>query len=130
MNTIYITVAVDTVGALAADSLEDYVYMVDSNKYLGSWQEGASQLNTVCQNGQIIVWSAQPLNAGNSVEISGLTASMVDQKICVPKMDIMSGVGSWAGRVETQGSYGSYVYTLSLNLGARKLSFNSAIKVV
>lgn len=128
MNNIYIVIAVDTVGALAANTLEGYVYMADTNQYLGSWQEGTSQLHTVCQDGQILVWSARPLDLSNQVDIESFSGTMISESICKPQLSLMDG--AWAGRVETKGSFGSYPYTVSLALGSKTLSFNAYIKVV
>ena len=85
MNTINVLIAVDVVGAAAAGTLMGSVYLVDSNQYLGSWQEGQSQLNTVCQDGQAIAWSVVAVNPGNQVAIAGFSGSMLG--ICVPAAD-------------------------------------------
>lgn len=130
MNHVYVVIAVDTVGALAANTLEGYVYMADTNHYLGSWQEGASQLHTVCQDGQILVWSVSPIDANNQVDIHQFSGTLVSESICKPQFSIMNGGNAWAGRVETKGAYGSYPYSISLTLGGKKLSFNAYVKVV
>ncbi len=130
MNHIYVVIAVDTVGALAANTLQGFVYLVDTNNYLGSWQEGTSQLHTVCQDSQIIVWTARAIDASNQADIQSFSGSMVSRSICTPQLSITQGDGAWAGRVETQGAFGSFPYTISLALGSKMLSFNAFLKVV
>ena len=129
MNTIHIIIAVDTEGALSSGSLVANVYMVDTNQYLGSWQEGQSTLNTVCQDGQALKWWAVPINASGSVVISSFSGQVIDSKICTPKLDILSGEGAWAGQVESQGSFGSFAYTVVLTLGSTNMTFNAYLKV-
>ncbi len=129
MNIIHAVIVIDTEGALSAGTLEGYVYMVDTNKYIGSWQEGQSDLHTVCEDGQKISWWAAPVNAGNSVSITGFSGQMVASKSCVPKQDILAGEGVWTGQVETQGSVGSFPYTVTLELGSKPLSFSGTLKV-
>lgn len=130
MNRIDILIVVDVVGALAAGSLQGSVYLVDSNKYLGSWQEGQSTLNTVCQDGQTLTWSVTPVDPADSVTIAGFSGTLVSDHICVPTQDAFLGSSAWNGLVETQGAYASYPYTVSLALSGTTLSFPSTLKVV
>lgn len=130
MNRIDILIAVDVIGALAAGTLQGYVYVVDSNKYLGSWQEGQSPLNTVCQDGQLLTWSVVSVDPGNQVAISAFSGQMVDQKSCTPAPDPFAGDGVWNGRVQTQGAYASLPYTVALSMNGSTLTFASYLKVV
>lgn len=130
MNRTDILVAVDVTGALSSSSLLGNVYLIDTNKYLGSWQEGQSQLNTVCQDGQQLTWSVASVDPGNSVSIVSFSGAMVSSKVCAPQTTPLEGSGIWSGQVEAQGSFASYPYTLTLALGAQQLSFDAFLKVV
>ncbi|MEH3053772.1 MAG: hypothetical protein PGN13_07140 [Patulibacter minatonensis] len=130
MNTLNVLIAVDVEAALAASSLEDAIYFVDTNGYLGSWQEGTNTLNSVCQDGQLISWSAAPVNAGDAVVIAGFGGDAVSQRICVPAPDPFQGDAVWNARVEAQGSYASLAYTVTLGLGGAQLGASAFLKVV
>lgn len=130
MNRIDILVAVDVVGALAAGSLQGYVYLVDTNQYLGSWQEGQSALNTVCQDGQALTWSIAAVDPTHAVNIAGFSGPMVDGKICVPAPDPIVGSTVWNGQVETQGAFNSYAYSLTVSMDGKQMSFSAFVKVV
>lgn len=127
---IRILIAVDVVGALAAGTLQGYVYLVDSNKYLGSWQEGQSSLNTVCQDGQALTWSITSVDPGSQVNIAGFSGPMLDQKICVPVQDPFAGNTVWSGRVETQGAFAGYPYVVTVAMDGSQMTFSATLKVV
>lgn len=130
LNRINVLIAVDVTGALAAGTLQGYVYMVDTNKYLGSWQEGQNSLNTVCQDGQAITWAVQPVDPGSEVVIGGFAGQLVSSNICSPKPDQFAGNQVWNGQVETQGTFANYGYTVTLTLQSTQLAFNAFLKVV
>ena len=130
MNRIDVLIAVDVVGAIAAGSLQGYVYLVDTNKYLGSWQEGQSTLNTVCQDGQALTWSIASIDPGNEVNIAGFGGQMVTGKTCVPAQDPFAGNTVWHGQVETQGAFASYAYTVTVTMNGRQMTFSAVLKVV
>lgn len=130
MRTINISILVDAESALSSGSLKSNVYLVDTNKNIGSWQQGTSELNTVCQDGQAISWWATPINPGNTVMISGFAGAMVSSKTCVPQPNTMAGSNAWGGQAQTRGSVGSFPYTLTLDLGGKTMSFSATLKVV
>lgn len=130
MNRIDILIVVDVVGALAAGTLQGYIYMVDSNKYLGSWQEGLSTLNTVCQSSQLLTWSVTSVDPVSDVCITGFSGLMVDSKVCLPAQDPFLGSTVWSGRVETHGAFASYGYTMTLTMGRSQMSFSASLKIV
>lgn len=130
MNRIDILIAVDVDGALASGSLEANVYLVDTNKYLGSWNQGQSTLQTVCQDGQELTWGVAPVDPATSVSIAGFSGQMVSAKLCQPMTDPLSGSGAWSGLVESQGQFASFPYTATLDLEGQQMSFDAAIKVV
>lgn len=130
MHNIYIAIVVDVEGALASGSLMDNVYLADNNQYIGSWQQGTSDLHTVCQDGELVGWWATPVDPGTDAVITGFSGTMVSDRICQPAENTIAGDHSWSGRVETQGSVGSFPYTVTLSLGGQALSFDATLKVV
>ena len=130
LKTINVLIVVDALGALAAQDLMNNVYLIDTNKYLGSWQEGTVKLHTVCQDGQLIAWRAAPVSPSNDVSIAGFSGQMVTSRICVPTKRGDAGDSYWEGRIETKGGYGQYLYTVELSIDGRVLSLSPYVKVV
>jgi hypothetical protein len=120
---------VDTQGALAAGSLLGNCYMVDTNRYLGSWQEGSEELHTVGEDGQQIVWSAAPVSAEAHLEIVGFSGQMVQEAVCAPRQ-LGPGESAWAGRIESRGVYASFPYNVTLSLGGRQMQASCFVKVI
>jgi threonine dehydrogenase-like Zn-dependent dehydrogenase len=129
MRTIDILVAVDCVGALASGSLKDNAYIVDTNGYEGSWNEGTSQLVTICQDGQRLSWGIQSVNPGNQIDIVSFGGQMVTSNICNPSKQGIEGAESWKGQVQTRGSIGQYNYTIQISIDGASMSFDAYIKV-
>ena len=130
MKQISILIVVDSLSALATNQLQKNVYLVDSNQYLGSWQEGTDQLHTLCQDGQHIIWRAQAISPSNNVEISSFSGDALSQKICNPVRHDSIGQTSWDAQIQTRGSIGSYPYTISLSIDGRNLQFSPYLKVI
>ena len=128
MNTLCVLLVVDTAGALATGSLSGNCYMVDTNGYLGSWGEGTSELHTVCEDAQTLVWSVEPVSPGAQVAIAGFSGPMVDQEVCRPAAGY-DGSAAWSGVVESQGAFASYAYTATLSLESTQLAIDCFIKV-
>ncbi len=91
--------------------MENNIYMVDTNHWLGSWQEGTCQLHTLSEDGQLITWRATAVSPDNQVNITGFSGCMVEESICTP---LLSGGDQWEGRVETRGLSGRYSYDITL----------------
>lgn len=130
MKKIKVLIVVDADGALASNNLVDNVYIIDTNKFLGSWNEGQCDLHTVCQDQQNISWAVVGLSEDDDVSITGFSGAMVTEKVCIPQKVGMSSDISWEGRIETQGSRGRYAYTVSLSIdGSTPMSFSPYIDV-
>lgn len=129
MGIVCALIVVDTAGALASGSAIDNSYLVDNKGYLGSWNEGTSSLNTVCQDGQVITWSVAPVSPSGQVSITGFSGQMVSGSTCNPQ-PLNDGSGAWSGRVEARGQFASFAYTVTLSVGGTAMSLNSNIKVV
>ncbi len=130
MQDIFIVIVVDVEGALASSTLMSNIYLVDNNQYIGSWQQGTSGLHTVCRDGQVVCWRATPINPGTDTLITDFSDAMVSGCVCQPKEYVIAGDHAWSGRVETQGSVGSFAYKVNLSLGSKVMSFNATLKVV
>lgn len=130
MNVINVVVCVDVEGALSSGSLQENVYLVDTNKYIGSWQQGTSALHTVCQDGQVVSWWVAPVDPGSAADISGFSGPMIDAKTCVPRLNPLADPAAWAGQVQARGAPGTWPYTLALSLSGKAMSFTATLKVV
>jgi hypothetical protein len=123
MKNVDVLIVVDVEGALAG-ALDDNVYMIDTNKHVGSGNEGQRELQTACVDGQIITWQIAPVSASSDVEITGFTGQMIDDKICVPQQVTVLGNTYWEGRVEAQGVTGSQQYSVVLTADGKAMSFD------
>ena len=120
---------VDTLGALASGNLTANIYLVDTNKYVGSGNEGQAELKTVCQDGQIINWRVAAINPGNDVEIVSFSGQMVTQHICNPVKQGLTGEEYWEGRVEVQGQAKTVQYNATLSIDGRAMTFDPYLVV-
>lgn len=129
MNKIEVLIVVDAAATLASRNLVSNVYMVDTNKFLGSWNEGQCNLHTVCANEQNIAWSATGISESNEVQITKFSGQMTDQRVCLPENVGTSSDPTWEGRVETQGQRGRYTYTVTLSIDGASFTFSPFLDV-
>lgn len=127
---ICVLVVVDVAGALASGGLLNNCYMADTNHYLGSWREGSEELHTVCQDGQVLTWSAAPVAPETQVAISGFSGQMVEEGVCAPASVGPPEAGVWTGRVESHGVFASFRYTVTLAMGGQQMQVSCSIKVI
>ncbi|PIE35133.1 hypothetical protein CSA56_05380 [candidate division KSB3 bacterium] len=130
MKTIHCLFVVDTSGVVASGSLQDNIYCVDSNGYLGSWGEGTKSLHTVCREGQTICWSATSVSPGNSASLTGFSGHMILSGVCIPKQVGSETNPSWQGQVQSRGQFATFTFTASIKIDGRVFQCNGAIKVV
>lgn len=130
MNQLAILIVIDTAGALASGSAIDNAYLVDTNGFLGSWNEGTPVLETICQDGQTIDWSLSPVAPDAEVEIAGFSGAMVDRGICRPAALDEPADTVWSGRVESRGQFAAFDYRVALSIGGKAMSLEARIKVV
>ena len=126
MKKINILVVIDAVGASSTSSIENNVYMIDSNQWLGSWQEGTCRLHTVAEDGQLISWRATGISPDSQVNITAFSGDMVTRSICTPQP---SGDEAWEGRVETRGGSGRYTCTITVDVDGQSFSFSPYLDV-
>lgn len=129
-SEINVLIVVDVEGALASNDLGSNVYLIDTNKFFGSGQEGQQELITSCLDGQIVVWSVTAVNPGDDVELAGFTGQMITQEICNPKQaTLVTGQSVWAGRVESHGATQKYQYSCTLSFDGKAMSFDPYLNV-
>lgn len=128
MKEVNVLIVVDVVGALTHD-LGSNVYLIDTNKHIGSGGEGQEELLTACNDGQTLVWSVVPVNPGNDVKITGFKGEVMDKKICVPRRETSAGETVWKGRVESRGDSGKYQYSCILSFDGKQMEFDPFLQV-
>ena len=129
MKKVEILIVIDAAGALASSNLANNVYLIDTSKYFGSWNEGQCELHTVCQDEQNICWRVVPISEDNDVSITQFTGQIITQKICQPVQVGTSSDAMWEGRVETQGSTGTYQYSVVLTIDGKSMTFDPFLVV-
>ena len=123
---IEVLIVVDAADAVS-HGLQDNVYLVDTNKYGGSSDEGQNELRTKCEEGQIIRWRVTPISEDNKVSITGFSGQIINEHVCQP---VPTG-NIWEGRVDTQGKRPrTYQYSVTLDIDGKSLTFDPFLDVV
>ncbi len=130
MSQINVLIVVDVEGALTSGSLQTNVYLVDTNKYMGSWGEGTDELTTTCHDGDVISWAVAPIDPNSNVEINSFTGTMVNEQICNPTKQGIEGAYTWEGRVEARGTTGSVQYSCVLSMDGHNYTFDPFLNIV
>ena len=128
MKVIDVLIVVDVVGALA-QGLQTNVYLVDTNKYVGSGSEGQVELKTACKDGQTICWRVTAISPSNDVEIVGFTGQMINEKVCVPTKEGTGNDVYWQGIVEARGVTGSQQYSVVVTCDSKQMTFDPYLEV-
>lgn len=134
MSTVNVLIVVDVEGALGSNppNANGHVYMVDTNGFIGSYQEGQEELVTVVANGQTIVWSAAPVDPSTNVAITGFTGAAPGNQIS--PVQLPGGWGnSWSSQVSVPLGSSGTLYQYSVNLqfegpNGTTLSFDPFLK--
>ncbi|HEX6911000.1 MAG TPA: hypothetical protein VF142_11430, partial [Longimicrobium sp.] len=113
MGVVSVLIVVDVEAALA-QGLGTNVYLVDTNKYVGSGNEGQAELQTACTNGDTINWTVAPVAPETSVSIQNFTGQMVNDGICTPELVKAPGGIYWSGVVQAQRVTGQQQYSVTL----------------
>lgn len=130
MKTLDVLIIVDALGAVASGDLSGNVYLVDTNKYLGSWNEGQCELHSKCFDGQIIKWRVESISPDEDVNIVKFTGEMIDQNICKPSQQGIEGDIFWEGRVQARGVLKSYQYACVLSIDGKQLTFDPFLELI
>jgi hypothetical protein len=132
MATVNVLVAVDVQAALASGNLQNNVYMVDTNHFLGSYQEGTSELITTLAIGDTIVWTVSPIDPGTNVSINSFTGVAINNQYINPVVDPLSST-AWESRFQPPGgtSVGTqFQYSIVLSFGSGKtMTFDPFLQV-
>ncbi|WP_257264414.1 hypothetical protein [Endozoicomonas sp. ONNA2] len=129
MKTIQVLIVVDASAALASNDLQSNVYLVDTNKYMGSGNEGQAELKTACHDGQLICWRVVPISQDNEVSISSFTGQMINDSVCVPKRQGIEGDIYWEARVEARGTTGIQQYSTVLVIDGKSMTFDPYLDI-
>ncbi|MDD7805162.1 MAG: hypothetical protein PUP46_06310 [Endozoicomonas sp. (ex Botrylloides leachii)] len=129
MKTIQVLIVVDGSAALASNDLQSNVYLVDTNKYMGSGNEGQAELKTACLDGQLICWRVVPISQDTEVSISKFTGQMIDDSFCVPQKQGIEGDIYWEGRVESRGKSGMQQYSTVLIIDGKSMTFDPFLDI-
>lgn len=124
LNIVSVLIVVDVEGALASGNLTENVYLIDTNKYVGSGNEGQAELKTACKDGQVLAWNVAPVAPTTQVEITKFTGEMVNDNICVPKSVTTPEGTYWTGRVEAQGKASTQQYSVNLTMDGKEMGFD------
>ncbi|QZT37907.1 inclusion body family protein [Halosquirtibacter xylanolyticus] len=130
MKTVEVLIVVDVVGATSSGNLSDNLYMIDTNKYLGSYGEGTHELSTKCHDDQKIIWRVASISPDNDVNITEFTGQIITERICVPKKNDLGDEEYWEGIVETRGDKGNYQYACTLRIDGKLMSFDPFLDVI
>lgn len=126
MENIEVLIVVDAADAVSHGDLQNNVYLVDTDKYLGSSGEGTNELITECEEGQTIRWRVEPISEDNKVSITQFSGEIINEHVCqpAPKGNI------WEGRVDTQGKRPRrYQYSVTLDIDGKSLTFDPFLDV-
>lgn len=125
MSTVNILVAVNVAQAIAKQDLASNLFMMDTNAYVGSGDEGTNELKTSCVNGDTVVWSVVSLDPNEQVSILGFSGNAIPNMINPAQYPQYQGT-VWGGRVNAVGNGVQYTMTLLLE-GNVHLSFDPFI---
>jgi hypothetical protein len=122
MSNVDVLIVVDVEGALASQNLQNNVYLIDTNKFMGSYNEGGAELYTKVSNGQTVTWSVAPVDPNTSAVISSFTGQAITQNIISP---IAQAGGSWSSEAFLPNPTGQqYQYSVVLGFEGSTLPFD------
>ncbi|EKF9615121.1 hypothetical protein O1C76_002235, partial [Vibrio cholerae] len=82
MKKVEILMVVDAAAALASRDLQSNIYLIDTNKYMGSGNEGQAELKTACKDGQLLCWRVVAISPDNEVDIVEFNGQMINDRVC------------------------------------------------
>ncbi len=129
MSTVDVIIVVDALGATSSGNLQDNVYLIDSHKYMGSWAQGQCELHTVCHDNDLIKWRVASVDPDSDVAIAQFTGQMVNDRICLPSKQGISGHEFWEGEVEAQRRTSTQQYSVVLAIDGRDMTFDPFLEI-
>lgn len=134
MANVDILIAVDVAGALSGrpctDSLSGNLYMVDTNKDMGSYREGGPELVTKLNNGDHLVWQLVGIDPATTSDIkiksfSGQAISGGNISSLYPNRSYNPVGRVWEGNfVANPESTKRIPYTMTLSLYGHDMSWD------
>ena len=131
MTTVNVLMMVDVEGAESSGNLSENIYLVDTNKYLGSGSEGQTELVTRLDTGDTIVWSVASIDPGADVTIESFSGTAVSDRYITPVQDPLSA-GVWEAKFQPPGGSAgqSYQYNATLKFnGTKEMTFDPFLVV-
>lgn len=128
--TVDVLMMVDVQSALASGNLGNSIYMVDTNRDMGTYQEGGHELTTVLEIGSHIVWSVTPINPGTTIAINGFTGPAVDAGIIHPVEDPTHH--SYKAQFQPPGGAASgtrYQYSVELDFQGKTMTCDAFLQI-
>lgn len=121
-KTITISALVDVVGALAAESLQNSIYLTDNNKLNGSTDEGTEVLKTKVKKGDQLMWTSMSLEPEAYASITGI---IIDSEYCEPEQRpyVGSDITFWIGTVKKD--LEAVPYKIKIKVGNRQLELTT-----
>ncbi|MCG5480824.1 hypothetical protein [Sinorhizobium alkalisoli] len=115
-KTINVRMVVDVCGALEADTLAGYLYMIDDNRLGGSRNEATAELATAVTSGDRIIWTLLPIECETHAAVRAIE---LPAETCKVERNTYrdSDVSYWVGLVKQP--VGNLPYGLTLELGSR-----------
>lgn len=129
MKKIEVLIIADAAAALASNDLQNNVYLIDTNKYMGSGNEGQAELKTACHDEELISWRVVAISPDNEISIKGFIGQMIDQKICTPQKQGIDSDVYWEGRVEARGNKGEVQYSAILVIDGKEMNFDPFLEI-
>jgi len=117
-NQLRIVVVVDVVGAVAAETLDGSVWLMDSNKSGGSTNEGTRQLQTTVRKGDQLIWTTMSLECE---AFAAIDAIEIDPAYCEVTRGVYEGtdISYWLGKVKKDPGDAVVPYNVHFKLGSR-----------
>jgi hypothetical protein len=127
MSQVNILVAVNVAAAISSGNLGEYVFMMDTNDYMGTGNtsEGTDELITTVNNGDTIVWTVASIDPNLKVSIQGFSGQAIPNLINPSQYPQTLGT-VWGGHVNQAGDHVQYTMELLLN-GTAHMSFDPFI---
>ena len=118
-ETIRVIVVTDVVMALAAGTLDDALWLVDSNKRGGSAGGGTRHLQTAVRKGDELLWTVMALECEAFVSIEAIE---IDAAYCEVTSGFYEGtdIRFWRGTIREDPGSAVVPYNLALKLGSRR----------
>ena len=131
MANVNVLIVVDVEGALTTGALEKNIYMIDTNKYMGSGFEGTSELMTSIGIGDVIVWTIAPVDPSTPVEISGFSGQAVRDNYIDPIQAPLSRQ-AYESKFQPPGTSSAgttFQYTVSLSFENKRMTYDPFLVV-